>query len=72
MGSLPETIQCHVADRVEYALFGSYHGLTNPLVSPPPTCPPANEYDQRLLDLRNRIVTILAGAHIKSIMYAEG
>jgi hypothetical protein len=33
--------------------------LTNPLVSPAPTWPPANEYDQRLLDLRNRIVTIL-------------
>jgi hypothetical protein len=43
-----------------------YHGPTNPPVSPPPTYPQANEYDQRLLDLRNQIVTMFAGAHIKA------
>jgi phospholipase C len=49
-----------------------YHGLTNPLVDPSPTYPPPNEHDQHLLDLRNRIVTIFAGAHIKVGAYAQG
>jgi acid phosphatase len=49
-----------------------YHGLTNPLVSPSPIYPAANEHDQHLLDLRNRIVTIFAGARIKPGAYAEG
>jgi acid phosphatase len=49
-----------------------YHGLTNPLVTPPPTYPPANEHDQHLLDLQNRIVTIFAGAHVKPGVYAQG
>jgi acid phosphatase len=49
-----------------------YYGLTNPLLGPPPTYPPADEHGQLLLDLRNRIVTIFAGAHIKSGVYAEG
>jgi len=42
-----------------------YTGLTNPLVSPDPTYPPVDRYNQHLLDVQNRIVTIFAGAHIK-------
>jgi phosphatidylinositol-3-phosphatase len=53
-----------------------YVGLTNPLVDPSPTYPPVGEYNQHLHDLRNRIVTIFAGAHIKPGLkpdaYAEG
>jgi phosphatidylinositol-3-phosphatase len=53
-----------------------YRGLTNPLVSPSPIYPPVDEHNQFLLDLQNRIVTIFAGAHIKSGLkpdaYAEG
>ena len=53
-----------------------YHGLTNPQVSPGPAYPPLGKYNQHLLDLQNRIVTIFAGAHIrpglKADAYAEG
>jgi hypothetical protein len=53
-----------------------YNGLTNPLVSASGTYPPADQLNQHLLDLQNRIVTIFAGAHIKSGLkpdaYAEG
>jgi len=53
-----------------------YRGLTNPLVSPSATYPPADEHNQHLLDLQNRIVTIFAGAHIKPGLkpdaYGEG
>lgn len=49
-----------------------YHGLTNPTVNPAPRYPPVDEYNQHLLDLQNRIVTIFAGAHIKPGVYAEG
>ena len=53
-----------------------YIGLTNPLVSPSGTYPPVDQFNQHLLDLQNRIVTIFAGAHIKSGLkpdaYAEG
>jgi phospholipase C len=49
-----------------------YYGLTNPLVRPPSTYPAANQHDEYLLDLRNRIVTIFAGAHIKPGVYAQG
>ena len=48
-----------------------YHGLTNPLVRPG-SYPPANEHEQHLLDLQNRIVTIFLGAHIKPGAYTEG
>ena len=48
-----------------------YYGLTNPLVGRV-TYPPASRYDQLLLDIRNRIVTIFAGAQIKPGSYAEG
>jgi hypothetical protein len=41
-----------------------YHGLTNPLVSPDPAYPPVDKYNQHLLALQNRIVTIFAGAHL--------
>jgi phosphatidylinositol-3-phosphatase len=51
---------------------GRYQGLTNPLASPSPTYPPVNQYDQLLHDLRNRIVTLFAGAHVKPGVYAEG
>src|ERR1700730_15362449 len=47
-----------------------YNGLPHPLVTPQPAYPPANEYDEYLLDLRNRIVTIFAGAHVKPGVYA--
>jgi hypothetical protein len=49
-----------------------YNGLTNPLVRPGPTYPPVDEHNQHLLDLQNRIVTIFAGAHIRSGEFAEG
>jgi phosphatidylinositol-3-phosphatase len=49
-----------------------YTGLTNPLVSPSPAYPPVDRYNQHLLDVQNRIVTIFAGAHIKPGSYAEG
>ena len=49
-----------------------YHGLTYPSVSPRSAYPPVDEYDQHLLDLQNRIVTIFAGAHIKPGVYTEG
>jgi phosphatidylinositol-3-phosphatase len=53
-----------------------YHGLTNPQVTPNSAYPPVDEYNQHLLDLQNRIVTIFAGAHIKPGLkpdaYAEG
>ena len=53
-----------------------YHGLTNPSVSPGSAYPPADEHHQHLLDLQNRIVTIFAGAHVKSGLepdaHAEG
>jgi phosphatidylinositol-3-phosphatase len=42
-----------------------YHGLTNPLATPSPTYPPADAYNQHLLDLQNRIVTVFVGAHVK-------
>jgi phosphatidylinositol-3-phosphatase len=54
----------------------SYLGLTNPQVSPSPIYPPVDKYNQHLLDLQNRTVTIFAGAHIKPALkpdaYAEG
>ena len=53
-----------------------YKGLTNPLVSPSPTYPPVDRYNQLLLDVQNRVVTIFAGARIKPGLapdaYAEG
>jgi phosphatidylinositol-3-phosphatase len=49
-----------------------YTGLTNPLIGAISAYPPASKYDQLLLDLRNRIVTIFAGAHIKPGSYTEG
>jgi acid phosphatase len=49
-----------------------YQGLTNPLVSPSPTYPPPDVYNEYLLDLRNRTVTIFAGANIKPGVYSEG
>lgn len=48
-----------------------YQGLTNPMVSPGPY-PPPDVYNEYLLDLRNRTVTIFAGAHIKPGIYSEG
>ena len=53
-----------------------YHGLTDPMADPGLSYPPADEQNQHLLDLQNRIVTIFAGAHIKPGLkpeaYAEG
>jgi acid phosphatase len=49
-----------------------YQGLTNPMVSPHAEFPPSDEYNEYLRDLQNRIVTIFAGAHIKSGVYSEG
>jgi hypothetical protein len=48
-----------------------YRGLTNPMVRPGPY-PPSDVYNEYLLDLRNRTVTIFAGAHIKPGIYSEG
>jgi acid phosphatase len=54
----------------------NYQGLTNPLVRPSATYPPVDQYNQYLHDLRNRTVTIFAGAHIKPGLkpdaYTEG
>jgi hypothetical protein len=41
---------------------GNYYGLTNPLVRPDPRYSP--RYNRLLSDIKNRIVTIFAGAHI--------
>jgi phosphatidylinositol-3-phosphatase len=49
-----------------------YQGLTNPIIDPGDTYPPPDIYHEYLLDLRNRIVTIIAGAHIKPGVYPEG
>jgi acid phosphatase len=49
-----------------------YQGLTNPMIDPGGIYPPADIFHEYLLDLRNRIVTILAGANIKPGVYAEG
>jgi len=49
-----------------------YYGLTNPLVAPGATYPATDEYDEYRHDLRNRIVTIFAGAYIKPGSYDEG
>ena len=51
--------------------FG-YAGLTTPFANPGTTYPPANRLGQLLLDLRNRVVTIFAGAHIRPGIYPEG
>ena len=50
----------------------SYFGLTNPAARAISTYPAANQHDQLMLDLRNRIVTIFAGAHIRPGSYSEG
>jgi hypothetical protein len=42
------------------------------MIDPGDTYPPPDIYHEYLLDLRNRIVTIIAGAHIKSGVYPEG
>ncbi|HEY2184439.1 MAG TPA: alkaline phosphatase family protein [Xanthobacteraceae bacterium] len=49
-----------------------YQGLTNPMIEPGATYPPPDIYREYLLDLRNRIVTIIAGANIKPGVYSEG
>jgi phosphatidylinositol-3-phosphatase len=51
--------------------FG-YAGLTAAFTDPATTYPPPNRLSQLLLDLRNRIVTIFAGAHIRPGVYPEG
>jgi phosphatidylinositol-3-phosphatase len=51
--------------------FG-YTGLTTPSANPGTTYPPANPLGELLLDLRNRVVTIFAGAHIRPGIYPEG
>jgi phospholipase C len=51
---------------------GAYFGLTNPLLDPISTYPPPSRRDQLLHDIRNRIVTIFAGASIKPGSYPEG
>ena len=48
-----------------------YRGLTNPLVDPQ-TCAGEGRDHEYCVDLNNRIVTIFAGAHIKSGDYPEG
>jgi acid phosphatase len=52
----------------------SYRGLTNPLVDPkdPKSCSGAGRDPEYCLDLQNRIVTIIAGAHIRAGDYDEG
>jgi acid phosphatase len=50
----------------------NYIGLTNPAARAVSTYPPANQYDQLVHDIRNRIVTIFAGAHITPGSYSEG
>ncbi|MEK8016920.1 MAG: alkaline phosphatase family protein [Candidatus Parabeggiatoa sp.] len=48
-----------------------YFGLTNPFVDPQsPSC--LGENQESCIDFQNRIVTILAGAHIKPGDYLEG
>jgi hypothetical protein len=42
------------------------------MIDPSDTYPPPDIYHEYLLDLRNRIVTIIAGAHIKPSVYPEG
>jgi acid phosphatase len=49
-----------------------YQGLTNPMVSRRETYPPPDIYNEYLLDLRNRTVTIFAGARVKPGVYPEG
>jgi phosphatidylinositol-3-phosphatase len=49
-----------------------YQGLTNPMIDPGTAYPPADVYHEYLLDLRNRIVTIFAGAHVTPGVYSEG
>jgi phosphatidylinositol-3-phosphatase len=49
-----------------------YFGLTNPAARGLSIYPATNQYDQLLLDIRNRIVTIFAGAHIRPGSYTEG
>ena len=51
---------------------GRYQGLTNPMVTPSTQYPPPDRYDELLHDLRNRILTIFAGARIKPGVYSEG
>ena len=47
-----------------------YRGLTNPLVNPQTCVGPGRDHEY-CLDLQNRIVTIFAGAHIKTGNYPE-
>jgi hypothetical protein len=49
-----------------------YQGLTNPMIDPGSTYPPPDIYHEYLLDLRNRVATIFAGAHVKPGVYPEG
>lgn len=49
----------------------AYRGLTNPLVDPQ-SCAGTGRDHEYCVDLQNRIVTIFAGAHIKSGEYPEG
>jgi hypothetical protein len=49
-----------------------YQGLTNPMVSPVTTSRTPDAYNEYLIDLRNRVVTIFAGAHVKPGVYSEG
>ena len=49
----------------------AYTGLTNPLVDPQ-SCAREGRYHEYCVDLQNRVVTIFAGAHIKSGDYPEG
>ena len=51
--------------------FG-YAGLTTPFANPGTTYPPPSRLGQLLLDLRNRVVTIFAGAHVRPGIYPEG
>jgi acid phosphatase len=51
--------------------FG-YAGLTTPFANPGTTYPPASRLGLLLLDLRNRVVTIFAGAHVRPGIYPEG
>ena len=51
--------------------FG-YTGLTTPSVSRRTTYPPANQLGELLVDLRNRVATIFAGAHVRPGIYPEG
>jgi hypothetical protein len=75
-------IGCRVADGDQAGLdigafdenndtFG-YTGLTTPSVSRRTTYPPINQLGELLVDLRNRVVTIFAGAHVRPGIYPEG